>query len=241
MLPSLVVIPMSFGPDDLLVFPPRGFSLHLYREFFLASDWMETTLLSLRVALISTLLALVLGSAASYGLVRSQFRGKSLVTMAFLSPMFVPGIVMALSLYIYFALIGLQGTETALILAHTVLIVPYVIVVMMAALRAVDPSLELAAHSMGAGRFYTFRRVTLPLVRNGVVSAALFGFLLSFDELVVALFLADIDTKTLPVKMYESIKYEISPILAAVSTLLTVAAFLLSLVAAKARSAPQFH
>jgi putative spermidine/putrescine transport system permease protein len=240
-LPSLVVIPMSFGNDDFLVFPPRGFSLRLYEQFFFASDWMETTLLSVRVALVSTLLSLMLGSAAAYGLVRSRFRGRKLVMMALLSPMFVPGIVMALSLYIYFALVGLQGSEAALILAHSVLAAPYVIVVVMAALQAIDPSLELAARSMGAGRFYTFRRVMLPLAKSGIASAALFAFLLSFDELVIALFLADIDTKTLPVKMYENIRFEISPVLAVVSTLLTAAAFVLSLVITRSRVASQLR
>jgi ABC-type spermidine/putrescine transport system permease subunit II len=145
-----------------------------------------------------------------------------------LLPMFVPGIVLALAFYIYFALLGLQGSELALILAHAVLIIPYVVIVMGAALRDVDPALERAARTMGASHFYTFIHVTLPLVRNGIGAAAIFGFLLSFDELVVAQFLADIDTRTLPVKMYESIRYETSPVLAAISTLMTVVAFGLS-------------
>lgn len=240
-VPNLVVTWMSFGADSVLVFPPRGFSLHLYEEFFSSSDWMRTALLSLKVGAAATLIALVLGSAAAYGLVRATFRGKGILTVAILSPMFVPGIVTALSLYLYFAVIGLQGSELGLILAHTVLVVPYVMVVMMAALRAVDPTLELAARSMGAGQLTVFWRVTLPLVRNGLVSAAVFGFLISFDELVIALFLADIDTRTLPVKMYESIKFEISPVLAATSTLLTIGAFLVSLVAVTGRSAARWR
>jgi ABC-type spermidine/putrescine transport system permease subunit II len=109
----------------------------------------------------------------------------------------------------------------------------------MAALRNVDPNLELAARTMGASRIYVFRRVTLPLIKPGLVSAGLFGFLLSFDELVIGLFLADFDTKTLPVKMWENIIFEVSPVLAAVSTLLTALAFGLSLfvVAVQSRSA----
>jgi ABC-type spermidine/putrescine transport system permease subunit II len=233
--PSLVVIPMSFGDANILLFPPRSFSLRLYEEFFFTSDWVKTSLLSARVALAATILGLVLGSAAAYGLVRAKFRGKGALTIALLTPMFVPAIVVALAFYIYFALIGLQGTETALILAHTAYITPYMIVVLTAALRSVDPNLELAARTMGASRIYIFRKVTLPLIKPGLISAGLFGFLLSFDELVIGLFLADLDTKTLPVKMWENIIYEVSPVIAAVSTLLTILAFGLSIFVAAAQ------
>ncbi|MFC7399084.1 ABC transporter permease [Chelatococcus sp. GCM10030263] len=236
--PSLVVIPMSFASEDILVFPPRRYSFYLYEKFFFTSDWVATSLLSARIAIVATILALVLGSAAAYGLVRGTFPGRQVVTLFLLSPMFVPLVVVALAFYIYFATLRLQGTELAFILAHTAYVTPYVIVVLMAALRNVDPNLEQAARTMGAGRFYTFRRVTLPLIKPGLISAGLFGFLLSFDELVIGLFLADFDTKTLPVKMWENIIFEVSPVLAAVSTLLTALAFGLSLfvVAAQTRT-----
>ena len=152
-----------------------------------------------------------------------------------LTPMFVPAIIVSLAFYIYFALLGLQGTELALSLAHTAYVTPYTIVVLTAALRNVDPNLELAARTMGASRVTILRRVTLPLIAPGMVSAALFGFLLSFDELVIGLFLADLDTKTLPVKMWENIIYEVSPVIAAVSTLLTAIAFALSVFVAAAQ------
>jgi len=227
-LPSLIIVPMSFGEGEFLRFPPLGFSLHLYEEFLTTSSWMESTLLSLRVGAISTAIGLLLGTAGAYGLARLRATARGVLMTVVLLPMFVPGIVMALAFYIYFALIGLAGSELALILAHTVLIIPYVVIVMGAALRDVDPALERAARSMGASPLYTFIHVTLPLVKGGIAAAAIFGFLISFDELVVAQFLADIDTRTLPVKMYESIRYEISPVLAAISTLMTVIAFGLS-------------
>jgi putative spermidine/putrescine transport system permease protein len=233
--PSLVVIPMSFSGADVLQFPPRTYSLQLYHEFFFSADWVSSSLLSLRVALGTTVLSLIFGATASYGLIRGKFRGKQVLTLLLVVPMFVPAIVVALAFYIYFARLGLQGTEIGLVLAHTAYVTPYTIVVLTAALRVVDPNLELAARTMGASRFYTFRRVTLPLIKPGLISAGLFGFLLSFDELVIGLFLSDYDTKTLPVKMWENIIYEVSPVIAAVSTLLTVLAFGLSIFIAAAQ------
>jgi putative spermidine/putrescine transport system permease protein len=226
--PSLIVIPMSLSDANVLVFPPHSYSFRLYHDFFFTSDWVSSTLMSIRVAFGAMVLSLILGATAAYGLVRSRFRGKQVLTLFLLSPMFVPSVVLALAFYLYFARLGLQGTQVGLVLSYTAYVTPYTIVVLTAALRNVDPNLELAARTMGAGRLYIFRRVTLPLMKTGLASAALFAFLLAFDELVIALFLTDFDTKTLPVKMWENIIYEVSPVIAAVSTLLTVLAFALS-------------
>ncbi len=224
-LPSVIVIPMSFSASEMMVFPPQGFSLHLYHDFFFIQGWMETARQSVLVAGWTTGLSLLLGSTAAYGLVRSDFPGKRLVMMIFLSPIFVPLIVVALAFYIYFSVLRLQGSSFALIAAHTAIVTPFVIVLLTAALRKIDPSIEAAATTMGAGKVYVFAHVTLPMIRSSLISAGLFAFLLSFDELIVAIFLTGFDTKTLPVKMYESLIYEVSPVLAAISTLLTVLAF----------------
>ena len=223
--PSLIIIPMSFGDLNELYFPPRSLSLFLYREYFFESVWMETTFQSFKVAILSTLAGMFLGATAAYGIVRATFRGKKMLGALLLSPLFVPNIVIALGLYIYFARMGLQGTTFCLVLGHTLFVTPFVMVVVMAALRGVDPNLEAAAKTMGAGRIYTFRRVTLPLLRPAMVTGGLFAFLMSFDELVISFFLSGFGTQTLPVKMYDSIVLEISPVLSAISVLLTVLAF----------------
>lgn len=224
-LPSVIVIPMSFSASKMMTFPPTSFSLHLYGDFFFVEGWMQTARQSVFVAACTTVLALLLGSTAAYGLVRANFPGKRIIMMIFLAPIFVPLIVVALAFYIYFSVLHLQGNSIALIAAHTAIVTPFVIVLLTASLRKVDPSIEAAATTMGAGKIYVFTHVTLPMIRPGLISAGLFAFLLSFDELVVAVFLTGFDTKTLPVKMYESLIYEVSPVLAAISTLLTVAAF----------------
>ncbi|MEO1537926.1 MAG: ABC transporter permease [Pseudomonadota bacterium] len=230
-LPSIIILPMSFGDKNELYFPPRSFSLFLYKQYFFESVWMETTYQSFRVAIASTFLALFFGSTVSYGLVRASFPGKKLLGALLLSPLFVPPIVIALGLYLYFAPLGLQGTTIGLILAHTLYITPFVIVIAMGALQSIDENLESAARVMGAGRIYTFWRVTLPQLRPALVSGGLVAFLMSFDELIISFFLSGFGTQTLPVKMFDNIKHEISPVLAAISVLLTLLALIIALIA----------
>ena len=223
-MPSLIVIPMSFGGLNEIYFPPRNLSFVLYREYFFESTWMETTLQSFRVAIVSTILALFFGTTAAYGMVRSNFIGKKLFGVWLLSPMFMPHIVTALGLYIYLSILHVQGTTASLIMGHALLTTPFVIVIIMAGLRDVDPNLEAAARIMGAGNVYTFRKVTLPLLAPSLVIASLIAFLLSFDELIIAVFLAGFGNHTLPVKMYENVTEEVSPVLSAISVLLTLLA-----------------
>ena len=226
-MPSLIIIPMSFGGLNEIYFPPRSFSLFLYEQYFFESIWTETTLQSFRVGVMATILALILGTTAAYGVVRSNFPGKRLFMAWLLSPMFVPHIVIALGLYIYFSILGLQGTTLSILFGHVLIITPFVMVLVMAGLRGVDPNLEAAARIMGAGRVYTFWRVTLPLLKPTLIAAGLFAFLLSFDELIIGFFLSGFGTQTLPVKMYASIVWEISPVLSAISVLLTLLAFVI--------------
>lgn len=222
LMPSLIVVPMSFGDKDELLFPPQSFSLYLYKRYFLDPSWMAATLQSFKVAAGATVLSLLLGISASYGLSRSEFPGKRMLTMFLLSPIFVPAIVVALGLYLYFGQLRLSGTTFGLIMGHTVITVPFVIVTSLAGLRHVDRNLEIAAMVMGAGRLTVLWLVVLPLLRPTVLAAALFSFLISFDEVVVSYFVSNVQQQTLPVKMYSSIHWEISPVLAAISTLLTV-------------------
>jgi putative spermidine/putrescine transport system permease protein len=230
-IPSLVVIPMSFGDSKEFMFPPQSLSLFLYREFFTASDWMATAVQSFKVAFLSAALGLTLGVSAAYGVVRGNFPGKQVVMLFMLTPMLIPTIVIALGLNIYFAFLNISGTTLAVVLGHTLVVTPFVIILVMAALRHVDPNLEAAARVMGASRLRTLVKVTLPLLRPAIVTSSLFAFLLSFDEVVIALFVSGRDSKTLPVKMYDNIRWEISPVLAAISTLLTVLALVACLAA----------
>lgn len=222
LMPSLIVVPMSFGDKDELVFPPQSVSFYLYERYFLDPSWMAATLQSFKVAAGTTVLSLLLGVSAAYGLSRAEFPGKRLLTVFLLSPIFVPAIVVALGLYLYLGQLKLSGTTLGLIAGHTVVTVPFVIVTSLAGLRHVDRNLEIAAMVMGAGRLTVMRRVVLPLLRPTIFAAALFSFLISFDEVVVSYFISNVQQQTLPVKMYSTIHWEISPVLAAVSTLLTV-------------------
>ena len=219
--PSLVVIPMSFGDTTEIVFPPRGYSLQLYREFFDGGEWMSATWQSFVVAAFTTVLALLCGVPASYVLVRGEFPGKRLLAMVLLAPMLVPVIIVALGLYLYFSSLGISGTTAGLVLGHTVITTPFVMVVTMASLRHLDANLETAALVMGADQLTVFLRVVLPPLGPAILAGALFAFLISFDEVVVAWFISGVGTTTLPVKMYSAIRWEISPALPVVSTLLT--------------------
>jgi putative spermidine/putrescine transport system permease protein len=229
LLPSIIIIPMSFGDTREIVFPPANYTLALYKEYFTNPTWTGSTIQSIRIAIVATIVGLALGTSAAYGIVRGTFRGKVLLGALLLSPFFVPAVVKALGFYIYFARLGIQGTTLSVILGHILFVTPYVMIVMMAALRNVDPQIESAGMIMGASRFYVFRKITLPMLRNALVAAGLFAFLMSFDEMIIAFFLSGFGTATLPVKMYESIVHEVSPVLSAISALLTVLALVVCL------------
>ncbi|MCC7047023.1 MAG: ABC transporter permease [Alphaproteobacteria bacterium] len=232
-LPSLIIIPIGFGNSNEIIFPPNRFGIDLFVRFFTEPGWVSATLVSLRVACVTTLLSVLVGVPAAYALSRGRFPGKRLLALFLLSPIMVPGVVIAVALYIYFARIGLRNGDARLVLGHVVATLPFVIVTASAGLRQVDPALETAATIMGASRFYLFRRVTLPLIRPSIVAGALFAFLMSFDEVVISWFVARADTTTLPVKMFSSIQWEVSAVLAAISTMLTVLSAVVCLAVAR--------
>ena len=221
-LPSLVVIPISFGGPGELSFPPKELSLGLYRQFFTDQSWWSAALQSFRVASMTTLLSLSLAVPAAYALARRRFPGSRALNVLMLSPILVPVIVIGLGFYLHFSALGIVGSTLGLVLGHTMLVSPFVIVSVTSGLRHVDPALERVATIMGAGRTRIFLSVVLPQIRPAIAVGALFAFLISFDELIVAYFISGPATGTLPVKMYSAIRWEISPVIAAVSTLLTV-------------------
>ncbi|WP_241665463.1 ABC transporter permease [Teichococcus oryzae] len=221
LLPTLIIIPMSVGPERFLRFPPAGFSLRWYAEYFHDAEWIAATLFSLEVGLIAAFCATVAGTMLALALVRGRLPGRGLVELLVVGPVIVPHVALAVAMFLVFERLRLTGTLLGFAMAHTVLALPFVVFTVLAALYRFDAELERAALSCGAGRFATFRHVTLPLIAPGVVSAALFAFIISFDEPVVSFFISDLDRKTLPRKMFEDIDYNISPTLAAVATMLT--------------------
>lgn len=221
--PSLVVVMVSFSPNEYLEFPPRGVSLRWFKEFLAGSDgrWVKGLMLSLKAATLTALASCLLGSLAAYAVVRSRSRFSGLVVVAILSPLIVPTIILAVGLYGVFAKLRLVGTLAGLVIAHTGLALGYVYLVVSAALRDFNVTLEHAAMSLGATRAQTLRRVTLPLLAPAIVSSSLFAFITSFDELVLALYVGGTQY-TLPRVMWEQVRYALTPTIAAVSTILMV-------------------
>ena len=222
MLPILVIAPLSFNADSFLLYPMSGFSLRWYEEFASSPAWRQALVNSCIVSPFATLLAMLLGTPAAVGLSRIDFPGKALLTAILISPMVVPVVIVGVATYLVFAPIGLTGSYLGLILVHAALGVPFVVTTVSATLQGFDFNLVRAAASLGANPLTTFRRVTLPLVAPGVISGGLFAFGMSFDEVVVTLFLAGPEQTTLPRQMFAGIRENISPTIAAVATVLTV-------------------
>jgi putative spermidine/putrescine transport system permease protein len=218
--PILVVVPLSFSAGTYLSFPPPGFSLRWYVNFLSRSDWLGAASLSLWVGGAVMVSATALGAPAALALVRSRFPGKNLLTGFIISPLIAPVIIVAIGIYFFYARLGLVGNPFALVIAHTALAVPFVVINVSATLQGFDERLEQAAMNLGATPWRTFWQVTFPIIRPGVLAGALFAFISSFDELVVALFVSGTSAVTLPRKMWESIRFEIDPTIAAVSTML---------------------
>ncbi len=218
--PVFIVVPVSFSSAKYLQFPPPGWSLQWYQNYLERPGWVPATFVSIRVAVITTILATVLGTAASLALVRGRFPGKSAVNSFIVSPLVVPGIIVAIGIYFFYAQVKLVGNPLGLALAHTALALPFVVTNVTATLHGFDERLEYAAMNLGANRWQTFWRVTLPIIRPGVLAGALFAFITSFDELIVALFVSGTGAVTLPRKMWDSLRQEIDPTIAAVSSVL---------------------
>lgn len=241
--PILVVIIVSFNDTTLFELPPVRWSLRWYGTLLDSREWREAFWLSLWVAAAVTALALILGVPAGYALARGEFSGRRLLEFVLVSPMIVPVIVLALALYALFARLGLIGRPAGLLLAHTVLAMPVVIVIVGAAFRRSDVGIELAARACGASFLRAFWSVSLPAVRPALISAGAFAFLTSFDEVVLALFLGGPGATTLPKRIWEAVKFELDPSLTAISTLLVGLTVIALLVAelGRAKASRQNH
>jgi len=227
-LPVFVIIPISFSAAKFLQFPPRSFSLQWYADYFGSRNWIYATIKSFQVGILTMIVATVLGTLASFAIVRGDFRGKRLVYGLLLSPLIIPVIITSVAAYYFFARLHLVGTVWALVLAHTALAIPFVVVNVTATLQGFDITLERAALSLGANRLVTFIKVTFPLIWPGIVSGSLFAFITSFDEVVVAMFLCG-SKPTLPKQMWDGIRIAINPTISAVASLLIAFSVLLLL------------
>lgn len=226
MMPTLAIVPVSFTSTDFITFPPVGFSLRWYEAFFFDPVWRGAALTSLVVGLLSALLATVLGTLAAVGMARLSRRIAGTVQTLFILPLVIPTIITAVAVYDSFSKIGVVGTIPGLVLAHTILALPFVVINVSAIMQKVDWRIVDTARSLGATPIRAFFLVTLPAIRPGVLAGAAFAFLTSFDEVVVALFISGINAVTLPVQMWSGIRFEISPTVAAVSCLLTLLSIL---------------
>ena len=223
-LPLMVIVPISFSSASFLSLPIPGFSLRWYEALLTSPVWGRAFLNSLIVGTIATTIAVLLGTLAAVGLHRNEFRGKALLMGVLISPMIVPIVIVALGSYFFYAPLGLASSLLGLGLAHAALGAPFVLVTVSATLTGFDANLARAAASLGASPLTAFRRVTLPVIAPGVISGALFAFVTSFDEVVVALFLTGPLQRTLPRQMFDGIRENISPTILAAATLLIVLA-----------------
>jgi putative spermidine/putrescine transport system permease protein len=218
-LPIVIVIPMSFSSAESLAFPPPGLSLRWYASFFGDPRWLDAARTSIIVAVTSSSLAVVFGSAAAYGLVRGTWWGRGALEANFLAPLIVPQVITAVALYIYFARLGILGTMHGLIIGHTVLGLPYVVLVMSVAIRAFDVRIEQVALSLGASWGQMFVRVLIPNLLPSLIAAWIFAFVISFDEVIITIFLSGAH-ETIPKRMFNELVLRVDPTITAIATLL---------------------
>jgi ABC-type spermidine/putrescine transport system permease subunit I len=221
-LPALFIIPVSFTEAGFLSWPPQGFSTRWYDTVFASPVWFNAAIRSFIVAIISAFLGMCIGVPAAFMLARQNFFGKGAVFAFLVSPIIIPNIIIAVSLFYLYSKLGLTGTTVGLILGHTILAIPYVVITIMAVIKNYDIRLDQAAWTLGANKLTTLRLVTFPLIRAGMIAAFMFAFIISFDELTIALFVTGGEVTTLPKQMWDDALLRVSPALAAVATLLLI-------------------
>jgi putative spermidine/putrescine transport system permease protein len=216
--PLAVVIILSFTSGTTLAFPPPGISLRWFEYLSGRDEFITAAVVSLRIAALASLGAVTLGLPAAIALVRGTVRGKAMIENALMSPAILPGIITGVAMLQYFTAVGLVRSFPRLVIAHIVICLPYAVRSILATLRGIDPSLEEASTTMGAGAWRTFHRILLPLLRPGVAAAAIFSFVTSFDNVVVSIYLVGGDTVTLPIRIFTYLEWQFDPSIAAIST-----------------------
>jgi len=218
--PLVCVILVSFNPDSVQGFPTRAWSLRWYVHALGVESFRSGTLLSFLLAAAAALIATPVGTLAALGLHRTTWRGRAALESLLLAPLMVPGLVIGISLLIALAAIDVRDAPLRLLVAHSVAILPYSVRTVLASLARLDPALEEAAETLGASAFATFRDVTFPLIRPGIVAGLVFGLILSFDDVSVSLLLVDARTTTLPIAIMSYLEYSFDPSVAAISSML---------------------
>jgi putative spermidine/putrescine transport system permease protein len=235
LLPIVFIAALSFGSSQWLIFPPPAWTTRWYGELFADPRWFYSALTSLKIAVIVTVLSVVIGFLAALGLNRGTFPGRDLLRALFLTPMILPVVVLAVALYALFLRLGLAGTTIAFVIAHLLIALPFAIIAIGNALEGFDRSIEDAAILCGASPWEARLRVTVPAIQHGIFAAAVFSFLASWDEVVLAIFMASPTLQTLPVKIWSTLRQDLTPVIAAASTLLIAFTILLMIVAAVVR------
>ncbi|MDC0612194.1 ABC transporter permease [Vibrio sp.] len=236
MLPILIIVPLSFNAepfftftDGMLALDPDAYSLEWYQQIFADDQWILAIKNSFFIGICATIIATVLGTLAAIGMSNSDMPFQRAIMAMLLSPMIVPLIITAAGMFFFYTQFNLAGSYLGVIIAHAALGTPFVIITVNAALAGFDYSLVNASLGMGAKPTYTFFKVIMPLIRPGVISGALFAFVTSFDEVIVVLFLAGPEQRTIPRQMFSGLREEINPTILAVATLLVVVSMLLLL------------
>jgi putative spermidine/putrescine transport system permease protein len=226
-LPSLLVLPLSFSDSRYLTFPPPAWSMRWYATYFAAVEWREATYVSFAAALMTMLLSTTFGTLAAYGLHAVRSPWSAFAYGVFVLPLVIPGILIAIGIFLFYAQLGLNNTLGGIVLAHSVLAIPLVVITVASGLKSYDMTQEMVARSLGASRPRAFLTVTLPQIRISVISGALLAFITSLDEVVISLFIAGGDRATLTKRMFNALRDEIDPTIASISTLLIVLSVLL--------------
>lgn len=218
--PTLIVIPMSFSASQYLEFPPREWSLRWYEHYFSSPAWMQATATSLKAGVLTMLIATPIGTMAAYGLFVSGHRASRLLFIFLVTPIMIPVILVAIGVFYVYVQIKMVNTLFGLVIAHTILALPLVLIIVSAALNSYDMNQEMAARSLGASRLTAFMTVTLPQIRFSLITSALLSFLTSFDEVIVAMFVSGGDNSTLTRNMFNALRDQIDPTIASISTVM---------------------
>ncbi|WP_299380882.1 ABC transporter permease [uncultured Kiloniella sp.] len=225
--PILIIVPLSFNAEPyfsftqgMLTLDPDAFSLRWYETFLTSDRWINSIQNSVIVAFFATFFSAVLGTLAALGLSRSELPFKGVIMGLLISPMIVPLIIAAAGMFFFYSKLGISQTYVGLIMAHTALGTPFVVITVTATLSNFDHTLVKAGASLGATPTYTFFKVTMPLIMTGIISGALFAMMTSFDEVIVAIFIAGVEQRTIPLQMWAGIREQISPTILAVATIL---------------------
>ena len=223
LFPVFLVIPISLSKHDYVRFPPTSWSFSNFGEVLSTPAWLAAIGNSLLIGLLSTALASLLGTGAALGLAHGNFRGKATLTGLLLAPLVVPTLLWGLGMFFWFHSTDWIGSYLGMVIAHTVLATPFVVVVVWASLKQIDRRLIQAAKSLGADPANAFGTITLPLIVPGIVAGALIAFIMTVGDVILALYLAGAEYTTLPLAMFEGLHVEVDPLLAAVATLFILA------------------